>query len=363
MATAANPNIIMPDSARLYITSYSEGGPYALWASKLITQGGYGGVLTSNGFNLRRTIGISGAYDLSGAMSRFMSANADNSWDPALNVWNVSPGIQQTGSPFSSFYQQLRSLSYINIAGGKALFAPYLVTALVYYVSSQAPYGIVTSPSFAAMNLCVNLQSYISSGTTTPAQNVIPCSNLIQGPQLNLPQLFNTPGINSQQIFNQAFGAAMNTGYMVGTNTFTQLGAAMQTPATSNNGNGGGNNSIGPFINRGLAFDPSVQPYLQQQDIAANWVATSPLELIYLKYDSSVTNVNSLEACGLVPGFNGSIKAAAPNMVNCTQVDNANSTPGLGLFQQFGSFPIFLDHGWAEPTLQMVALKKIIDNP
>ena len=32
MATSANPSIVIPDSVNLYVTSYSEGGPYALWA-------------------------------------------------------------------------------------------------------------------------------------------------------------------------------------------------------------------------------------------------------------------------------------------------------------------------------------------
>ena len=364
MAATANPGITLPDSTNLYITSYSEGGPYALWASKLITQGGYGSILTSSGFNLRRTVGISGAYDLSNATSNFMDQNVDNSWDSKVNIWNVSPGMFSTEEQ----YPLLRSLSYVNLAGGKSLFSSYLITALTYYVTSQAPFGVITNPSFTAMNSCVNIGTYIvppPGGTTNPAQNTVSCSNLIQGPKLNLPQLFNTAGVNTTQIFTQVFGSALTTGYMVGTNTFNQLVTAMQTPAASNNGNGGGNNEIKPFINKGIAFDPSVKPYLQQQDIASGWTPSSPLELIYLKYDSSVTNVNSLEACGLVPSFSGSIKAAAPNMVNCTQVNNAvdPATGRPGLYQQFGAAPIFLDHGWAEPELQMVALSKILANP
>jgi hypothetical protein len=361
-----NPGISLPDTANLYITSYSEGGSYALWASKLITQDGYGDILTTSGFKLRRTAGISGAYDLSGATSRFFTDNADNSWNPALNVWNVSPGMFESGIPGAipaSAYPLLRSLSYLNLAGGKALFAPYLLTALTYYVTSQAVFDVITTPSFAQMNWCLNLNTYISSETTTPAQNVIPCSTLIQGPSLILPQLFNTVGINSQQIFNQVFGAALNTGYVVGTNTFNQLIVSMQTPATSNNNTGGGNNSISLFLNKGIAYDPSVQPYLQQQDIAGGWTPSSPLEIIYLRYDSFLTNINSQEACGLVPTFNNSIKTSAPKLVNCTVVDNASPTPGSGLYQQTSGAPLFLDHGWAEPVLQMIALRKFIDNP
>ena len=354
----ANQGINLPTMTNLYVTSYSEGGAYALWTSRL-AQTEYQSVLNNSGYTLRRTAGISGAYDLSGAMFSFMFANAINSWDPQVNVWNISPGMFESGLPGfipASSYPQLRTVAAIEAAGSKVVLSGYTLTTLIYYNSTTAAFTTLSYPTFVQMNQCLNVASYTQSGTTLPSQNIgsCPLTN-------NLPSLFNdqTGKLNTTQIFQQALdvsGATNN--FLTGGMTFSSLlQSIMQT--------GNSNNSAGALINPKLLIDPVVMQNVIPQDIAGGWSTTNPLELIYLRYDSTLTNVNSLEACGLVPSFIGVKNLSASGMVNCTQVDNTSlfqQSPVPGLATLIVP-PIFMDHGNAEPILQIVALNKFLTNP
>jgi hypothetical protein len=368
--------ISLPIPANVYISSYSEGGAYALWASKLI-QGQYGSVLANSSYQLRRTVGVHGAYDLSDTMLPYMFSNVKNSWNPAVNVWNVSPGMFESGltikvplipDPITLVgYSQLSALAAFIIPVGKVNLSGYLLNSLIYYNSTTAAYLTLSFPNYVDVNQCLNLATYASSMTTSPSANIEPCPTLpgsgARAP--GLAGLFNdTSGLlNTDDISRQTLTNTLATNNFVTDGlSFSSLLTAMQSSPTQA---GFSNNSITAFIHN-IIGDQTVMQNIVNQDIFS-WSSNSPLEIIYLAYDSIVPNINALKACGLAQGYAPGVKdLSPPGMVNCTQIDNTQ------LFQQvsfqgvnFGPIapPLFADHNTNEAVSQIVALTKFLANP
>ena len=365
----ADQGINLPIPANVYISSFSEGGAYALWASKLM-QGQYAEVLKNSGYKLRRTIGVHGAYDLSDTMLPYMYSNASNSWDPAINVWNTSPGMFESGisitlEPFGtisivpeSAYPSLRALAALEIAGSKVVLSGYLLTSLVYYNSTKAAYISLSYPNYFNVLQCLNVKDWVAGATTLPDASTMPCPQL-RGRNYDLAGLFNdTSGVlNTSDIFMQTLSNTFATrGFVVSDQSFDSLFKAMQQ--------GFSNNNISAFI-QNIIGDTIVMQNISNQDIFS-WSTNSPVEIIYLKYDSVVPNINSLKACGLAKGYAPGVKDLSPKgMVNCTEIDNTT------LFQQRllpgVNFPVpppvFMDHGFSEAVSQIVALTKFMVNP
>lgn len=345
--------VTLPTPTNLYISSYSEGGAYALWTSKL-AQTAYAGFMANNGYNLVRTVGVSGAYDLTGATMKSIFANSNNSWESSVNVWNISPGLPESFAIDGfqdSLYPTARALASINAATAKSGFVGYIFASLAYYNSTAAALQIL-SPKYSAMSSCVNLSSYFNESGGTTSQLSEPCTF-----SYNLAALYNTPGLDQSQISAQSLASAMaSSDFLSGGMTFNDLLKASES--------GFSNNSIGSFITPGVMTDPTIIPFVTEQNIVS-WSTTSPLDLIYLDYDSTLTNINSQEACGLVAGFSTGVKQlSAPGMVNCIAVHNAgqSGTPLLPLFTQSSGIPIFMDHGQAELSLQIFALNQLLAN-
>ena len=95
----------------------------------------------------------------------------------------------------------------------------------------------------------------------------------------------------------------------------------------------------------------------------ASFVTKSPISLIYLNYDSTVTNRNSMNACSS-DGITGE-----SGMINCIAVDNSQlysavtlgkieteSSPFRGFDLQLG---LMMDHASAAYLLQLIALNQI----
>jgi hypothetical protein len=85
-----------------------------------------------------------------------------------------------------------------------------------------------------------------------------------------------------------------------------------------------------------------------------NWATTSPISLVFLRYDSVVPNISSLEACGEEQGVPGLKSLSEASLVNCIKIDNTKlHTNPLSFLH------IYLDHPEAEEFLQLVALHEI----
>jgi hypothetical protein len=364
----------LPNPANVYITSYSEGGPYALWASQL-AQSTYASFLSTNGFTLRRTIGISGAYDLTGATLHYEFANANNSTDSTVNTWNVSPGLMPvTGFTTPTALSQARTVAATNLAVSKTALAGYFLTAVIYYNASSAGVSVL-APNYAPMNPCVDWNVTASSGSYpgTPAHPgmVTPQSTFTNCPvALDAVGLYNTTGLTAEQIAVQSFAAA--TASAIGPNAYFtggQTASALSTNLTQ----GYTNNSVGSFVETGILNDPTITPFLAQQNIQA-LPTNSPTDLLFLNYDSTVSNINSLEACGNLPassefpgfqpGYTGGMKQISPSgMVTCVNLANNGVGALPQLFTEVGGvLPMMIDHDQGNAFLQLLALDRIEAN-
>ncbi len=341
----------------LYITSYSEGGGYALKASQLI-QGSYANIVANTGLHLKRTIGISGAYDLTHQMLPFAFSDTTNGLTHGSNQWSVSPGCDPHANIFSglicsesTFYQLTQAAAQYQIATSKPSLAAYMVNAMVNYDYSPAAYNLVMVPAFAQQSTCMDPTSLTGtfSNTTCAAANAAigypPQSYTVQ-------QLFNTVGINPGLISDQLFlSAAGSTGFFTGNNTnFLALMTALES--------GKSYNSVGSFIYPSLETDPGITALVANAD-TYSWTTTSPVDILYIKYDSTVTNLNSKSACGYLGNY-GLKNNSAPGMVACTEVDNSN----LWADETLGGskLPIYMNHSSVEVVMHMVALNKILNN-
>lgn len=370
----AAQGVTLPNPAKLYISSYSEGAPYALWASQL-AQTTYAGFLSGNGFSLRRTIGVSGAYDITGATLPYEFANANNSLDPKVNIWNVSPGIIPSSPLITPAVQAAaRVLSANSLAVSKTSLAGYFLTAVVYYNSSSAAANVL-APNYASMSSCVDWNVIGSTGSYPTNGKVTPQSTFTNCPlPLNVSATYNTSGLTETQIANQSFAAAAAAS--IGANAYF-TGGQTYTDLTTNLATGYTNNSIGSFFEPGIINDPTITPFFMQSNVQS-MATNSPTDLLFLNYDSTVSNVNSLEACGNLPssaafpgyqpGYAGGMKQVSPaGMVNC--INFANN--GVGALPQIftsivtstGVLPIMIDHGQANAILQLLALNQITANP
>lgn len=70
---------------KLYLSGYSEGGSYAMWASKILQENNF---LARHNLVLKKTIPVVGAYNISHVMAPFMFANVDQERVDPYNVEN-----------------------------------------------------------------------------------------------------------------------------------------------------------------------------------------------------------------------------------------------------------------------------------
>jgi hypothetical protein len=351
----------------LYITSYSEGGAYALWASRFL-QNDYAAILTNNNLELKRTVGISGSYNLSGVQLPFVYQNSNN-YKPAANPrenrvnYNVSPGM--TTAPLSGalcigdeFCSSQVGAANFNMAVSKANLASYAFTSFINYHYNSAAFDVFfkSNTDFLSMNTCLNFVTYLSNGPI----NIINCpyngmqlQQLFTNTNLQLPDKGDYRTVSEAigtQIFSSAMGSAGDNGlstysFFTGGEKFSSVIKSILTGAELYN-------SVGMFVN---PVSSDIKPVIAKAD---TWQFTTnkPISLVYMKYDSVVTNVNSEYACNM----SGQSGITPQSLVNCNLVvDNTN------LYSQFSKdvpLPLFLEHGDAEFTLNLVALAQIQQN-
>ena len=344
MLAGLSTTITLP--SKLYISSYSEGGGYALWASRLL-QGQYASVLSNTGMSLKRTVGISGPYDLSGSMIPYAYNISNNSQNPALNTYNASPGITSASpyntnglpAPLDTLSGLQQTIANYAMSGSKAALGSYAFAAFINYNYTQAAYSVFFQPDgFANMTACLDTTTYLAgnpiSATSCPITDT-------------LANLFMKSKYKNADIANTIIDSAMiSSNYFTGGKSFGANQLAIATGGTTNN-------TVGAFANPVLS-DPTIMPYIRAAD-TWSFTTNSPISLIYLNYDSTVTNLDSINACsGIQPSIN----------VTCLSLDNRK------LYTTFGPLPIpntaiamMLDHGDASFDLNLIALNQIQQTP
>lgn len=353
----ANKGISLSDinggKPHVFISSYSEGGAYALWASYLV-QNGYQDVLDSVGVTLKRTVGVSGAYNLTGAMVPFAFANVNNAPSIESNPYQVSPGCDPDANFLSNSIcgdeaPIFQSLEQVNIASSKPVLGSYMVNALITYMYTPVAYKLTMVPEFADQVMCVNPNSV---SLTAESYQFVPCSAIF-GKQYTVQQLFLNNGLNASQIAGQlvaaAVGSSYNNAFLIGSHT-----GFIETAESMINGNY--YNSISSIIYPQLLDDEGVMDHIGAANIY-DWKTTLPISLVFMKYDSTVTNKDSYDACSTA---SSSLKSnSVAGMVNCITDGSQPGVNNTNLWEYSGEAPLYLSHGNAEGILQLVALHEI----
>ncbi|MCC2624659.1 MAG: hypothetical protein K0R14_532 [Burkholderiales bacterium] len=219
----------------LYLSGSSEGGLYALWASRLLQNSRAAKLLDDNNFNLAVTVPISGPYDLSQAQIPFLFSNVAT-------------------YPNKNKYRALGSDELVTM---KAVFATAYLTSLAYYNFNQ-DYSSVFDPDFLS---CGSDCKFGKNSYTIPELYTL-----------------NNLGLTRDEVFKAVRGAATDT-----INQDNDLAY------------GSDNNSIKSFVADGLAKDATFNKITQQSDII-NWKTTTPITFISLDYDSLITPLNTQNA-------------------------------------------------------------------
>jgi hypothetical protein len=359
-----NINLANTESKSLFISSYSEGGGYALKAANLIG-GSYANIIESTGLILKRTVGVSGAYDLTNQELPFAFDNVNNppnAYDKESNPWNASPGCEPGNSVCDSLIQnspayaaKYRAWAQYDMASAKPPLGTYMVNTLVVYdYLSPVAYDLVLVPPYASQSTCLDPASLTSTFSDTDCAT----ANLLASgmdASYNVMNLFNTPGLNQSNIAAQVFNAAAANKYFVGDypNTIALIKGLAGGDAT---------NSVSSFVQSSLLTDPSIASLIHNAD-TYYLTTNTPVSLLSVKYDSTVTNLNWMSACGML-GANGNIHDNSPGKVTCTQIDNSQLFSNVSFFgAPSQSEPVYMNHQAIEAITQIAAHNQMVTNP
>ena len=167
--------------------------------------------------------------------------------------------------------------------------------------------------------------------------------------------LFNTTGLDQYNIGDQVFNAAAANKFFVSSYTNTpDLIDALETGVATN--------SVSSFIQPTLLTDPSIAALIYNAD-TYYLTTNSPVSLLSIKYDSTVTNLNWMSACGML-GANGNIHDNSPGQVTCEQMDNSQLFGNVSFFgDPSAAEPLYMNHLAMEAITQIAAHNQMVTNP
>lgn len=314
----------------LLITGYSEGGGYALDASR-IAQSSAVDLLAKNNLTLKITSPQEGAYSLTDQMNFAFNDNNDGmfncSSNPAYPCGNADmmqdqPSMLQTESVAAM--NNWHIVSAPTAAASKPALTSYVLTAAMYYSfhNISGAYNYAMNPAFWSG---INMAVVGGSGLANLYQLYSGIyGSVYTGAQISGAIVSNTFTVNN---YDPITSPTLTV--------FTPLGNQVQVfPA-----NHYGTNSAGTlFINQGVSTDPQFKQILSSGS-TYNWHSNSPINLIHMAYDSAVTVVNSSQAYSCMKngvsfvGSGGLVSSAAEcttqasgSMIESTVIQNFQLT-------------------------------------
>lgn len=314
----------------LLITGYSEGGGYALDASR-IAQSSAVDLLAKNNLTLKITSPQEGAYSLTDQMNFAFNDNNDGmfncSSNPAYPCGNADmmqdqPSMLQTESVAAM--NNWHIVSAPTAAASKPALTSYVLTAAMDYSfhNISGAYNYAMNPAFWSG---INMAVVGGSGLANLYQLYSGIyGSVYTGAQISGAIVSNTFTVNN---YDPITSPTLTV--------FTPLGNQVQVfPA-----NHYGTNSAGTlFINQGVSTDPQFKQILSSGS-TYNWHSNSPINLIHMAYDSAVTVVNSSQAYSCMKngvsfvGSGGLVSSAAEcttqasgSMIESTVIQNFQLT-------------------------------------
>lgn len=267
---------------KLFVTGYSEGGAYALWFSRLAQeQKNFKTKLNNLPYNLKMVAPISGAYNLSSVTNNYLFSD--------IGVWNKS-----------NFHVQ----SSIMAAKLKPALLAYTLTSYGYY-SEGSTYSKVFNIDFFNMECTLQYSSECAFNSH----------------KRNLFEAFTEEKDDFVIVNKIDNAAAYKSGYG---------GMAMNQW-----------NDISPLINPQLLKSSKFQTVLREGDIYS-WHSVMPTTLIYLKYDSVVSNYNSILALRGMQEHNSKNVTAIEVDNSIAQENVVSILPGFDIDHITGFYYLYL---------------------
>lgn len=182
---------------RLFISGYSEGGAYALWATKILQDNP--GFMVSQSLTLTKTVPIVGAYNLSKVTLPYVLQNIDKSHKDPYSVENwrvaafVKPGLLAHALDSYSYYS-LPGTPESQVLNSKFIACDGCVVAGRKYT---LPELIQSAPLRDGYKYSLLYQAALSSGYSRGENSVISITN---------PQIFSDPkfvkAVENADIYN-----------------------------------------------------------------------------------------------------------------------------------------------------------------
>ncbi len=359
-------------SRSIIYAGFSEGGNYAVWASYL-SQNSLASILSDAGVQLKHTFGMEGIYDYTQVMLPFFFDNVANGATAAGptvdNRYNLSPGCVADASPSSAAVcgpggivteDAAHTLVQVQIAEGKSYLAVDLNTYLVYSGTNQ-PYSNFMRTKFVNQQTCIN-----PDDITSTAQNYVylSCTEVLAEfggvGTYNLPGLFLNNGLDNGQISNQLNGSTVGSS---NGNQFIIGGLANYTAVSAASANGQTFNSVQSFVNTDTLSNELFLNEVLSTD-SYKGTTSSPIDLLYMRYDQIVSNKNTAAACNTTaPSL---YTNSAAGLVNCVQdpgipltfgYPSTNGINNTNLWDLSTGSPLYLFHGNFEPMAQLITLQ------
>jgi len=280
---ANSNNLPLPNSPlNLYVAGFSEGGAYALWFNKLSTKDdSYKNILASNGYQLKHTVAIDGAYDVSNYTYGYLMDNVQED----SNKYNVL-------SSKTSTFVKPSLLSAVLVSYGYYSSHISQTSESDGFVQYNNVYNNLFNPSF----LYMNCSWYFGAA----------CK--LDGNRTNLVDFFmkrNDDYLNSNYSFTPSQAKFFLALYK---------SAYDQSLSESGPSYGFDNNSAKALVNLKLLSNKNFLAKMKQSNIYS-YTAYSPITLLSLEKDSVVPVLNYREACA-------NIKMANGTQVQCILLDN-----------------------------------------
>jgi hypothetical protein len=265
------------DKLKLYTAGYSEGAAYSIWFSRLAqTDKIFSNELSTHGYQLKASVGMDGAYDVSQTVKNFLFDKVSKANDNPYKIQNLA-----ISSAVKPGLAAVALISYGYMSG--------------YQDTDIDSYRKLFNPKFFDMKCSSNVMPNTLCKVKTSNQEY---------KDFNLYQTLRFAAANNDKeiltpILFSAFNKEQNGSEYV---------RGLSLIAISSQ------NSLAALANSNLVTDQKFNTQLKAADIT-DWHTNLPVHYISLNYDSVVSPVNTSEASRDTVG-NGS------NLVRTTLVDN-----------------------------------------
>ncbi len=297
-------------SLSLYITGYSEGGAYALYASKM-AQTQAASLLSTNNLQLKISTPYEGSYSLVDQENFALDDNSDG-------LFNCTDSID---------------LSYQ--CGEDSMMNGNNISAAV---SSMNKWRVVSSPAASQLKPAMNayilspMMYYGFNNSYDAIYNAMPLAfwqfYMVQE-QVNLYNILVNPTLTGNEIAGSIIqNAVLNLGYnKIVTPTINTYGSQGQSLYSFPRGQYGVDNAGSLFMNNTITTNPMFQSNFINA-MTYNWNTNSPIHFISLDYDSIVTSINTRQAYSCMKA--GHSFAGKPNsMVASSGICSISGSPNM----------------------------------